>query len=113
MAQCKLNKITIVCEKWKRKNVQSEPAMIEIQGIIELNESEMPPCTCKPKETTSGGCPMSKSASCPPKKESGSCPTSVESGSCHTPGPSNFALFCNILVDEFIISISSDDKSIL
>lgn len=120
MALCKLNKITIVSEKWKRKNIQSEPAMIEIQGIIDLKESEMPPCTCanKPKNDScpmpkndscsmpkNDACSMPKSGSCPMSKSS-SCPTTEESGSCHTPGPSNvpsLLVFSNILINQLCL----------
>ncbi len=87
MAQCKLNKILIVCEKWKRKSMKSDSAMQEIQNILDLKESEMPPCTCKPKESTA--CPLKST-------EMASCPmasSSEKSGSCHTPGPSNISGF--------------------
>lgn len=112
MAQCKLNKITIVCEKWKRDN-QSETAMTEIQKIIDLKESEMPPCTCNkqkemPKEscsspiksspkTLTGYCNKQKempkeSCSCPTKNSSNT-PTMQESrkesASCPTKEDSN------------------------
>lgn len=98
MAQCKVNKITIVCEKWKRRNLNSDNAMEEVQKIIELKESEMPPCTCaKPKDA----CPMKpqETAACPMKSteshvcaasETESCPV------CHAGGPSTVALLHNI-----------------
>lgn len=64
MALCKVNKITVICEKWKRKSIESEEAMQEIQKIIDLKESEMPPCTCKPKDTNSSPSAKPNTVSC-------------------------------------------------
>ncbi|XP_037041260.1 uncharacterized protein LOC119077979 [Bradysia coprophila] len=101
MAQCKLNKIMIVCEKWKRNSLKSDSAMEEIQKITVLKESEMPPCTCaQPKETAS--CPMKPQdpMACPIKsKESHSCPN-PEFGPCpvcHAAGPMTINPFFNFM----------------
>lgn len=98
MAECKLNKIMVVCEKWKSNHANSECAMQEIQSIVDLKESEMPPCNCNAKQETMPhsknvqgmSCPMKPSPaySCPPmSKEMASCPM-PNSKSCHGPGPS-------------------------
>lgn len=92
MAQCKVNKIAIVCEKWRKKNIQSEAAMNEIHRIVDLKESEMPPCTCN-KPAESAACPIKTSpcsTGCQSQSKKSECgDTAAKSGSCHTPGPSN------------------------
>lgn len=102
MAQCKVNKIAIVCEKWKRKTINTEQAMSEVQQIIDTKESEMPPCTCKPKSNEMQCSTSKASGSCPMPKGSGSCPKPVEDkcGSCHSPGPRNALKFIKFMTAE-------------
>lgn len=124
MAQCKINKITAICDKWNCKEIKLEDAMKEIQKVIGLKESEMPPCTCnkkqeqKPKEKAACPLPKEKVASqiskekpkgkasclCPPSKNKEKIVPEKEScSSCHSPGPCNLPYLIVIIKNLHIL----------
>lgn len=65
MAQCKLNKITDICVKWNSEKIESCEAMLQVKKIIDMKESEMPPCTCAQEKDRSLVKPIAAS----PKKQ--------------------------------------------